>query len=115
MGDGHQRFLHVALASEGRACPVAHRGGLRRAAADIVEGDCADELIILAANEKERQGGVGGDGALGPVDTVREGAAREVILGPGGLPWREEFLAVAAQPCPWVEVGMCGRAQDETL
>ena len=117
-GEGlmHRRFdrlAHVALAGKGFARPIAQGAGLGRPAADVVEGDRTDEVLIAAPDQKERHGVARGDRALRPVDTVCKSLAGQVILGPCRLPRAQVVVAGAAQGRPGAEIGVDRRAQGQ--
>ena len=100
LDDRRERLGHQPLARELLADPVADLARLRRSAADIVEGDRAEQPRVHAPNQEERQRPPLVARPPSPVDAVAERLARQVVGRPGRLPRPQEGLAVPPELRP---------------
>ena len=112
---GTDRLAHVALPGIAFAYPVAQRAGLRRAAADVVQGDRPQQHVGRAFEQEQRQRGAVVDAAPRPADPVDESAPGQVVRRPGRLPRLQELGAFLAQPHPGFEIRVRRRAEAHPL
>ena len=108
---GHRRG-HVAAAGVGCADPVAKATGLGDAAAQVGEGEPADQHLIAAAEQEIRVGLVVALILGIAPQASAERAAREIVGRPGRLPWGEKRAARLAQRRPFCIVAGLRRAQE---
>ena len=98
------RAGHASLAGVSGAHPVAERPGLRDAAAHPSQRDAAEQLVGGLVENQEGVGLVAGDVLFLALQTAAERRLRQVVVGPGRLPWREEAAAGRPELRPGGEV-----------
>ena len=84
---------HVAAAHERQAHPVADTGGLRDAAADVGEGQSADQRAIGVADDQKRVALIGPQVLGIASDATPERASRQIVRRPGRLPRLEKLAS----------------------
>ena len=103
--DQRQRRRHVALAREGGADPIAQRGALGDAAADIRQSHGAEQRLARGPKDEERIGGIVFDITPVVLHPGAKGGSGEIIGRPQGLPRREKLPAMQPQVGPVFVVG----------
>src|SRR5690349_8131259 len=102
---------HVAVIGVFLAHPVAEIGGLRDAAADVVEVHAAEQAIIRLAKDVETVAEVEAPFLQDARDAVAKHGAFQRVVAPGGFPGLEEAAAPLAHRRPLLVVGAGRRAQ----
>src|SRR5690606_33822157 len=109
--NGEEPLAHVALAGIGLADPVAEAAALGDPAAQVADGDAAQELLVARPQEEEAVAPALPLVALVVAQAPAIGAAAQGIGAPGGLPGLQEGAALLAQAGPGAVVAAQRRAQ----
>src|SRR5690606_31818611 len=109
--DGDEPVGHVALAAMGPADPVPGAAALGDRAAQVADGDAAQELLVARPQEEEAVAPALPLVALVVAQAPAIGAAGQGIGAPGGLPGLQEGAALLAQAGPGAVVAAQRRAQ----
>ena len=72
---GKNGFAHIAAAGKRRTDPIAKRSGLNRTAADIVQRDRTQKLIVGTPHQHQGESRALRFGPLRPIDPIGKGAA----------------------------------------